>query len=123
MKRVKNVLFICGKNRLRSPTAEAVFARWSGIDVASAGVNHDADCPVDPELLQWADIIIAMEKTHRRKLQSRFRAELNGKNIICLGIPDDHEYMAPSLVTLLEEKVPRFLPADARPPSANADSA
>ncbi|NKF24113.1 low molecular weight protein tyrosine phosphatase family protein [Solimonas marina] len=108
---MKNVLFICGKNRLRSPTAEALFAHWPGIAVASAGVNHDADCRVDAELLQWADIIIAMERRHRSKLQVRFRAVLNGKPIICLGIPDDYEYMAPALVAILEAKVPRYLPA------------
>ena len=28
-----NVLFVCGKNRLRSPTAEQVFADWPGVEV------------------------------------------------------------------------------------------
>jgi predicted protein tyrosine phosphatase len=48
------VLFICSQNRLRSPTAEQVFATWSGIETSSAGLNNDAENPVTPELLQWA---------------------------------------------------------------------
>ena len=32
----KNVLFVCSQNKLRSPTAEQIFAEWPGIEVASA---------------------------------------------------------------------------------------
>lgn len=39
-----NVLFVCGRNKWRSPTAEQVFADWPGIVCASAGLNHDAEC-------------------------------------------------------------------------------
>jgi predicted protein tyrosine phosphatase len=107
---MRNILFICSQNRLRSPTAEQVFSVWSGINVASAGTNHDADNPVTPELLRWADVIIAMERAHRSKLQKKFKSSLNGKNIICLGIPDDYGYMDAELVRILEERVPKYLP-------------
>lgn len=110
---MKNVLFICSQNRLRSPTAEQVFASWRGIEVTSAGTNNDAENPVTAEVLEWADIIIVMERTHRNKLQQKFRAALNGKRIVCLEIPDEYEYMDPALVRLLEAKVPKFLPAGA----------
>ena len=50
------MLFVCSQNRLRSPTAEQVFSTWPGIDVSSAGLNHDAENPVTPELVEWADI-------------------------------------------------------------------
>jgi len=60
----RNVLFVCSRNRLRSPTAEQVFADWPGIETASAGVDHDADNPLTPELLQWADVIFVMERVH-----------------------------------------------------------
>jgi len=107
---IKKILFVCSQNRLRSPTAEQVFSRWSGIEASSAGTNHDAENPVTAELLEWADIIFAMERTHRSKLQRKYRASLNGKRIICLEIPDDYDYMDPELVRLLEVKVPRYLP-------------
>ncbi|GBO56738.1 hypothetical protein APA_5073 [Pseudanabaena sp. lw0831] len=39
------LLFVCGKNRLRSPTAEKVFADYGGIEVDSAGIGQEADTP------------------------------------------------------------------------------
>ncbi|RKE37410.1 hypothetical protein B0G76_3660 [Paraburkholderia sp. BL23I1N1] len=35
-------LFICSKNRLRSPTAEQVFASWPNVETDSAGLVADA---------------------------------------------------------------------------------
>jgi len=107
---MKRVLFICSQNRLRSPTAEQVFASYPGVECASAGLNRGAECPITPELLQWADLVFVMETTHRVKLQKRFRAHLNGKRVICLNIADEFTYMDPRLVRLLSIKVPPFLP-------------
>jgi predicted protein tyrosine phosphatase len=107
---MKNVLFICSQNRLRSPTAEQVFADYPGIECASAGTNHDAENPLTPELVKWAEIIFVMEKTHRNKLSQKFRPYLGGKKVICLDIPDDYEFMNEYLIKLLKAKVPRFLP-------------
>ena len=108
---MRKVLFICSRNRLRSPTAEQVFADWPGVETASAGLDHHADNPLTPELLQWADLVFVMERTHRNKLSKKFRAHLNGKRIVCLDIPDEYDYMDEGLVRLLKVKVPRHLPA------------
>jgi predicted protein tyrosine phosphatase len=105
---MKNVLFVCSQNLLRSPTAEDVFASWPGVDTASAGLNHDAATKVTPELIQWADIIFVMERVHRRKLTSKFRTYLRNKQVICLDIPDDFQFMDPELVKILRERVPKF---------------
>ena len=105
-----NVLFVCGKNRLRSPTAEQVFADWPGVETASAGTGHDADCQVSVELIAWADTVLVMESTHRAKIAARFQLQLRGKRFAVLGIADQYEYMAPELVRLLQQKVPRYLP-------------
>jgi predicted protein tyrosine phosphatase len=105
-----NILFICAKNRLRSPTAEQVFADWPGVNTASAGVNLDADNPVSPELLEWAELIVVMESVHRRKLATKFRRHLANKRVVSLGIPDDYQFMQPELVELLKGKVAAYLP-------------
>ena len=76
------MLFVCSQNRLRSPTAEHVFASWPGIEVASAGLNHHADTPVSPDILQWADLIFVMEKAHRNRLSRRFQRHLKNKRVI-----------------------------------------
>lgn len=107
----RHVLFICTQNRLRSPTAEQVFASWPGIETQSAGLGNDAGNPVSPELLAWADLIFVMENAHRNKLSKKFRAFLGGKRVICLDIPDEYDHMDPMLVQLLRVKVSRFLPA------------
>ena len=106
---VKNLLFICSQNKLRSPTAEAVFAGMPGIDVDSAGLNHDAIVSLTPEQVEWADLIFVMEKEHRNKLNRKFKRHLNGQRVIVLGIPDNYDCMDPALVELLKAKVTPFL--------------
>lgn len=107
---LKTVLFICSQNRLRSPTAEQVFAEYPGLEVSSAGTNHDAENPLTAELVSWADLIVVMEKQHRAKVQRRFRAALRGQRIVCLDIPDDYAFMQPELVELLKARMARHLP-------------
>lgn len=106
---MQRVLFICSQNKLRSPTAEQVFCDYPGLEVASAGTNHDAEIPVGPDLLRWADVIFVMEKVHRAKLSRRFQQHLSAKRIICLNIPDRYAYMDPELVECLKTKVSKFL--------------
>ncbi len=104
-----HLLFVCSQNRLRSPTAEQVFSQWPGVECASAGVHSSADVPLDAELIEWADIIFVMETVHKTKMAAKFKKHLNGKRVVCLGIPDDYQFMEPSLVALLERKVGPFL--------------
>lgn len=102
-------LFICTQNRLRSPTAEQVFASWPHVETDSAGQGNDANTPLAPEQIAWANKIFVMGKAHRNKLSKKFKTHLNGKTVICLGIPDEYDYMQPELVTLLTAKVGPFL--------------
>ncbi len=107
---MKNVLFVCSQNRLRSPTAEQVFSSRPDLEVASAGTNNDAENPLSGELVEWADVIVVMEKQHRAKVQKRFRTSLRGKRIVCLDIPDNYAFMEPRLIELLERRLARYLP-------------
>lgn len=104
-----NALFICSRNRLRSPTAEQVFANWPEVDTDSAGLDNDAVVPLSPEQIEWADIIFVMEPTHRSRLNKRFRRHLNGKRVVCLGIPDNYQLMDPELVRRLEATAGKVL--------------
>jgi predicted protein tyrosine phosphatase len=83
-----NLLFLCSRNRLRSPTAEQVFASRPGVETASAGLAPDAEEQVTPDHLDWADLIFVMERAHRAKLQRRFGQHLKGKRVVCLDVPD-----------------------------------
>lgn len=102
-------LFVCSKNKLRSPTAEATFSGWNGVECDSAGTADDAEVQVTPEHLAWSTIIFVMENAHVRRLRNRFSKQLQGKRVICLGIPDHYAYMQPELIQLLQKKAGPFL--------------
>jgi predicted protein tyrosine phosphatase len=106
---VTRVLFICSQNRMRSPTAEQVFARHPGIECASAGLNPDAENPLTAELVVWAELIFVMERHHEMELSARFWRHLGGRRVICLSIPDNFPYMDPALIALLKHRVGPFL--------------
>ena len=89
MKKQK-ILFVCTQNRLRSPTAEAVFRENPTLEVKSAGVDNDASVPVNLELLEWADIIFVVEKRQRNIIHKKFKDIYRNKRIVCLYIPDDY---------------------------------
>ncbi|MGD1876402.1 MAG: low molecular weight protein tyrosine phosphatase family protein [Kiloniellaceae bacterium] len=103
------LLFVCSRNRLRSPTAEAVFTRYEGIEAISAGTAKDAETPLTADLIDWADIVFVMEKAQRAWVTQRFRAWLRDKRLVVLGIPDNYAFMDPDLVRLLERKVASHL--------------
>ncbi|MEZ0307126.1 MAG: low molecular weight protein tyrosine phosphatase family protein [Ramlibacter sp.] len=102
---MRRLLFVCSRNRLRSPTAEQVFASRPDVETDSAGLAADAETVLSADQVEWADVIFVMEKSHRSKLNQRFRKQLNGKKVVCLDIPDDYEFMQQELVMLLEKKV------------------
>ena len=106
---MRNILFICSQNRLRSPTAETIFSSWPAIQTDSAGLTNEAENPVTPELIEWAELIFVMEKTHQSKLSKKFRPYLSNKRVICLDIPDEYEYMDPALIQLLKKRITPFL--------------
>lgn len=100
----RRVLFLCSRHRLRSPTAAAVFSAWPHLDVDSAGLANDAETPLSADQLAWAQLIVVMEQSHRRRLQARHAAHLRGKRVVCLDIPDRYDFMQPELIELLLEK-------------------
>jgi len=106
---MKKILFICSRNRLRSPTAEQLYSETPNLEVASAGLNSEAEVTVTPELLDWADLIFVMEQNHRTKLSRTFRDSLRNKRVISLDIPDDYDFMDPALILLLKQKLTPFL--------------
>ena len=106
---MKKILFICSQNKLRSPTAEAIFSNRKDWEVRSAGLNNDAEIPLGIDDVSWAEYIFVMEQTHKKKLKKKFRGYLKNQRIICLGIPDDYEYMDQELVEILNKRVPKFI--------------
>jgi predicted protein tyrosine phosphatase len=102
---MKKLLFICSENKLRSATAETVFSAYENVEAIGAGTNKDAITTISGDLIEWADIIFAMEPVHRNKVTKRYNSLLKNKRFVVLGIPDNYDYMQPTLIKLLKEKV------------------
>jgi predicted protein tyrosine phosphatase len=105
------LLFLCGRNRQRSPTAEQIFGNLPDVQVISAGLNAEADSQVDADMLEWADLVLVMEESHRRRLTQMFDRQLAAKRVVCLGIADDYAFMDRVLIDLLWQRVGRHVPA------------
>ena len=104
-----NILFVCSRNQWRSPTAEAIYKRRQGLDVRSAGTEPSARIKVSASLLDWADIVFAMEPRHQQRLRQAFPQQTEAKRIVVLDIPDEYRYMDSELVELIEQSVSPYL--------------
>lgn len=105
-----NVLFVCSKNRWRSPTAEKMFSDHDLLRVRSAGTSRSAVRTVQSADLKWAECVIAMEQKHLARLRAEFPGETRYLDMHCADIPDDYRFMDPELQTLIAEAVRRILP-------------
>lgn len=99
------ILFLCSQNKKRSLTAEKIFDGLNGHIVRSAGTENNARIKVTPGLLGWADIIYRMEKKHVRRIKDKYGDYLCNKDVICLNIPDEYEFMGEELIGILKGSV------------------
>lgn len=103
------LLFVCSRNQWRSPTAEALFAHHPNYEARSAGTENSARIKITAGHIGWADMIFCMEKKHAARVSERFATELADKPLIVLRIPDDFEYMDPTLIELLRSELSEHL--------------
>lgn len=104
-----NVLFVCSRNRWRSPTAEIIYKNTHGIKVKSAGTEPSERIKITVKLIEWANIIFVMEKKHKQRLTENFPGNIPNKSIIVLDIPDEYEYMDEELIKNIEISVRPYL--------------
>ena len=86
-----------------------MFSEYDNVEAISAGTNKDCEQPVTGDLIEWCDVVLVMEKTHRNKVSRKFRELLKDKKLAVLDIPDNYDFMDSALVSLLEAKVPRYV--------------
>ena len=75
----------------------------------SAGTSEYAMIPVSAELIQWADVILCMEKKHKQKIKRKFPDIAANKIIDSLDVPDVYDYMNENLVWMIREKTDAWL--------------
>ena len=103
------ILFVCSQNKLRSLTAETIYKDFPRYCVKSAGTNQGARVRVTEGLIGWADRIFVMEKNHLNILRKKYREALDGKQLVCLHIPDDYDYMDADLIAVLKLRLSRYI--------------
>jgi predicted protein tyrosine phosphatase len=103
------LLFVCSQNRIRSLTADHLLQGVPGYAVKSAGTEPNSRIRVNEGHIGWADLIFVMEKKHRRILEENFPDALNGKQILCLHLPDVYQYMEPALINDLKAGISQHI--------------
>jgi predicted protein tyrosine phosphatase len=103
------ILFVCSQNRWRSLTAEKMYQGFSGYQVRSAGTEQNARIRVNEGHIGWADLIFVMEKRHKERLREKFPAAVADKQVICLHIDDNYQFMDVPLQEVLREKLKAYI--------------
>ncbi len=101
------MLFVCSGNIDRSPTAEALLRQKEGFEVKSAGTWIGARKVVSKELIEWADMIFAMEEQHKETLV-RIDQNAEAKTIV-LDVDDHYLKDDPELTKILKERLSDYL--------------
>jgi len=98
------ILFVCSRNKWRSPTAERIYRNDGRIEVRAAGISNKSPHEISSSDIAWADIIFVMEGKHKLWITSRFR-DHKIPMIKSLDIPDEYEYMDEELIELIKSGV------------------
>ena len=99
------ILFVCTVNRMRSATAHKIFESDPRFEVDSSGTSKSASTVLEPEHLEWADVVMVMEKSHRNFIRHKYPEYYDKKKIVCLNVPDDFDFMQPELIDILNNKL------------------
>lgn len=99
------VLFVCGRNKRRSPTAEQVFKNDRRLAVRAVGLGETSPREVSAADIAWADLILPMERKNAVRLKVMFPQFDPFPPMEILDICDDYKFMDKKLVEILQETV------------------
>lgn len=105
-----HVLFVCGRNQWRSPTAARIYADDPRVCVRSAGLSPQSRRQIKARDLEWADLVLVMERRHR----DLFRGHAL-PTVASLDIPDEYPFMDPELVDRLRAAIEPYLEDSGQP--------
>lgn len=100
----KKVLFVCSGGILRSPTAAHWAAEHKGWNTRSCGTLPLAIPQIDPNLVDWADVIYCLQRKHFDFLIDTWGEHVRPK-LRVMGIEDDFEYRNPDLIRLIADRL------------------
>ena len=104
------ILFICRANRDRSKTAEHHFSKthpeheFKSCGISEIYCRNWGGTHLKRKHLEWADRVICMSQSHIDYIHHRYAKDYDGK-IENVNVEDNHCYMAPKLIEILEKKI------------------
>jgi predicted protein tyrosine phosphatase len=102
------ILFVCGRNQWRSPTAQSIYKNDPRIEVRSAGVSEKSRHQISISDMDWADLILTMENEHKSRIQKLFKGR-QLPEIKSLEIPDEYRYMDQELIELIRSATEPYI--------------
>ncbi len=103
-----HILFVCGRNKWRSPTAERIYQNDKRVEVRSAGMSGKSKHPISNDDIAWADLIFVMESGYKSRILGLFH-NYSLPKIENLDIPDEYEYMDEELIEVIEKRVEFYI--------------
>ena len=100
-----NVLFVCGRNNRRGPTAEKIFKTDRRMFVRSAGVADTSRHKITEADLAWADLVLLMERKYASRIRDAFRHVESLPPVESLNISDEYIFMQSELIEILRTAV------------------
>ena len=79
------------------------------MEVRSRGVSGKARQRLAAADLEWADLVLVMEKEHRTRMREQFPDLMADVDVHVLDIPDDYAFMDPELMEMLRGHVEGLL--------------
>lgn len=103
-----NLLFICNQGENRSRTAAEIYSKKFNTSYAGF-YSFNKSLLLKEQMLEMADAIFVMEKSHIENLVTNYEDYYFNKRIINLEIPDVYSYNQPELVDLLKKKINPYI--------------
>jgi protein-tyrosine phosphatase len=102
------LLVLCGRNKKRSRTAEFIYKNDPRLEIRSAGISPSSVRKVSDNDMNWAELVLVMEKNQKNKVKEMF-SHLELPQIDVLDIPDEYEFMDEELITMLKSSINTYL--------------
>lgn len=99
-----NILVVCGRNKIRSKTAEYLFKNDNRINIRSAGVSMKSKRRIGKKDIEWANCILVMENKYKVRIVDDYKEIIKPK-IFVLDVSDDYGYMDAELCEVLRIKI------------------
>ncbi len=105
------ILFVCGQNKRRSPTAERIFKGDPRMQVRSAGISDSSKRRLTAGDLAWADLVLVMQRKYAARIKVAFKDIDPLPSMESLDIGDDYIFMDKGLINILRSSVDGALEA------------